>query len=1165
MRGERRFIQAVMVGALGVNLAYLAYRAAFTLNLDGVYASACSIALLAAELHCFASLALFYLQIWDPQYPEPPEAPPGLAVDVLVPTYNEDTALLRATLTGCVRMAYPHRTWILDDGRRESVRSLAAELGIEYVQRDNCSGAKAGNLNHALSLSTAELVVILDADHVPHRDLLVRTVGYFTDPRVAFVQTPHTFYNLDSFQYDLRPEKLVKWEEQEVFFHLIQPGRQRWNAVAFAGSAAIFRRTALDAIGHFPTETITEDLHTSLRLHARGWRAIYHSEPLSTGLAAKDLHEFQDQRLRWAEGNLSILTVDNPLTMSGLTLAQRLVYFGSIFHWTIGLPKLVFYCTPILMLFTDVHPVNNFDDTFLVLLVIHLTSVLTAVKIAGRGWVRIVLGDIFTTVGFWTYVRATFRALFRVRSRFRVTKKTGSSSASIVPRVTPHLVLVFGCLTALVWATLRLHFGISTHVEAVGAGLFWIGINLIFALASLRRAILRGESRNTYRFPAWVPASLTAGGATVNGLSADLSPLGLSLTTMEPPPAEDCTVTIALPNSTVVASGTVRWKIERRRCGVTTWRAGIQLDPLPSADVDLIDRFCFDAAIPRHFARFRPPLPILSDLARSWQRAFRTRRRSHRRLVRLPVTLVGPDRRRWPCVTDDVSTHGFAVIGGPSEAAVEFEILTPSGPVAGAARIARTGAALSLAGAALTSYEITAIDEAHLERLKRALDERRGTIPPELRVERVRPTPPPSPVLRIDRARLAVVAVTAALALCAEPFIYVRLNADCVQLAGLLRSASGRDDVARGHAIQKRVLASDPPDLRAAELLSMFWAGAGQREHSVEVMELILRHRPGDWGVRLRLADTLDAIDRFDAAALHYAWLMRGVGSRPPTGATAKLLIAAARNAVHRKKPAQGAPWLERVAALLPAGDPVHEELASLYTLAGQFGRAADAYLAVARARPRALDVRYRLVEVYCADGRFDRAEAMTRELARVPAERVRAERMMAEILIWKNDFTRAAKMFDALRRLSGGGGVDQAKLAHLELWRKEYDHALETFQSLLEQDATQTSLWPGWIDSAASARAVTDRHRAVALAIRGRLEALPPRQPRPLARLAWVLVRVNERRAGIEPLMRALSLSPDDADLRLQLADALHEVGEYDRAEEHYTWLLKRTRTAAP
>jgi len=171
------------------------------------------------------NLFLFFLQVWEVK--EPPAQPvlEGRTVDVFVPTFNEDPTLLRATLEACVRMDYPHRTYVLDDGRRPEVEALARELGIEYIARPDNRHFKAGNLNYAFERTDGEFVVVLDADHVPEPHFITRLIGYFRDDRLGYVQTPHAFYNFDSFQARLDHANRKYWEEGHLFYYVIQPGR----------------------------------------------------------------------------------------------------------------------------------------------------------------------------------------------------------------------------------------------------------------------------------------------------------------------------------------------------------------------------------------------------------------------------------------------------------------------------------------------------------------------------------------------------------------------------------------------------------------------------------------------------------------------------------------------------------------------------------------------------------------------------------------------------------------------------------------------------------------------------------------------------------------------------------------------------------------------------
>ena len=324
--GRRRQVAAryAAIMAMAAGLVYLAWRLSSTF--DGAEL-ALSVPLVVVEVSSLIAFAGFAFMTWSvrPTHRPPLRATPS--VDVYVATYNEPLDVLRPTLLGCLALDYPTASiWLLDDGRRPAVRDMAERLGINYLTRTDNEHAKAGNINAALPRTSGELVLVLDADHVPQPDLLKAVVGYFEQPELAWVQTPHEFYNRDSVQH-LRAGD----HEQALFYRVIQPGKDHWGSAFWCGSAAVIRREALLGIGGIATETITEDFHTSLKLHAAGWRSRYHAEPLCYGIAPHNLDQYLLQRDRWARGNLRVFrTRENVFTLRGLALGQRLSYLASL-------------------------------------------------------------------------------------------------------------------------------------------------------------------------------------------------------------------------------------------------------------------------------------------------------------------------------------------------------------------------------------------------------------------------------------------------------------------------------------------------------------------------------------------------------------------------------------------------------------------------------------------------------------------------------------------------------------------------------------------------------------------------------------------------------------------------------------------------------------------
>jgi cellulose synthase (UDP-forming) len=266
-RGQELAIRAIALLAYAYGVYWIYWRWTSSLNWQN---PTFSLVLVIAETFGLLSMAAFIFTAWRLVHREPPPAPPGLAVDVFITCYDEPLQLLRRTAIGARAIRYPHQTYMLDDGKRDEVKSMAEELGIGYIRRTGNEHAKAGNLNHAFSVTSGQFVLQLDADHVPLPNILDRLLGYFNDERVAFVQSPQDFYNTDSFTHVVNDEGRQMWEENRLFFSLIQPGKDRMNAAFFCGSCGVLRRSAFDEIGGFSTQTITEDMETSMLLHARG-------------------------------------------------------------------------------------------------------------------------------------------------------------------------------------------------------------------------------------------------------------------------------------------------------------------------------------------------------------------------------------------------------------------------------------------------------------------------------------------------------------------------------------------------------------------------------------------------------------------------------------------------------------------------------------------------------------------------------------------------------------------------------------------------------------------------------------------------------------------------------------------------------------------------------
>jgi len=480
----------------------------------------------AAEVFGFAVALMHIFMVWRLSVRTPPAAPADVMVDVFIPSYNEPLDMLRRTLLAAQRMDYPHQTWLLDDGNRPQARALAEELGCRYLAREKNTDAKAGNLNHGLRHSSAELVAVFDADHAPASDFLTRTLGYFADPAVAFVQTPQDFYNLDSYQHRQHRRRHLVWTEQSLFFRVIQRGKDCWNAAFFCGSCAVLRRHALDQINGFATGSVTEDLQTSIRLHRRGFQSIYHAQSLAFGIAPATVVPFLKQRLRWGQGAMQALRTAGIWFGRGLTLPQRVNYLATVLTYFDGWQKAVFYLAPVVVLTTGVMPIAEVSWPFLAHFLPFYLLTFWVFEEVGRGFGRTVTTEQYNMARFAAFAWATV-GLVRRKLTFQVTAKHRDEGEKARRWIWPQLGVFLLNLVAIPAGVWMWRAG-TLPTGALIANVVWAAVNLSLAQAVLGFTLrLSRFRRREYRFPVPLPAVLDfASGAPVVGVLDDISSHG---------------------------------------------------------------------------------------------------------------------------------------------------------------------------------------------------------------------------------------------------------------------------------------------------------------------------------------------------------------------------------------------------------------------------------------------------------------------------------------------------------------------------------------------------------------------------------------------------------------------------------------------------------------
>ncbi len=421
-----------------------------------------------------------------------------VSVDVFVTTYGEDPDVVRRTLVAAQAMHGRHTTYCLDDGRSEVIRGIAAEVGVEYMVREGNAHAKAGNVNHALSRTSGDFFVILDADFVVAPEFLHETVPFFADPRVAFVQTPQVYGNLSSLI------SRGAGYMQTVFYRFTQPGKNRFNAAFCVGTNVIFRRAATQQIGGIYQDSKSEDVWTSLKLHERGWRSIYISTELAVGATPETIESYTKQQLRWATGGFEILFRSNPLSRArALTVDQRLQYLGTATFYLVGASPLLLLAVPPLQIYFGLTPIAS-DTSVLVWLLyyggFYFMQIAVALYIVGSfRWETLMLAS----ASFPIYVQAFINAALRREKGWNVTGRKGewvSPFTFIVPQV---LMFVFLLLTSAVglWQ--------AWLAGTISVAVVWNMLNTVVLGAFVLTAIREGRrSRRESRTPVGTPVGM---------------------------------------------------------------------------------------------------------------------------------------------------------------------------------------------------------------------------------------------------------------------------------------------------------------------------------------------------------------------------------------------------------------------------------------------------------------------------------------------------------------------------------------------------------------------------------------------------------------------------------------------------------------------------------
>lgn len=428
-------------------------------------------------------------------------------VDIYIPTYSEPVEVVFPTIVAATNIDYPKdkfRVFVLDDGFNKSKNEKNAEIahflqkrsielqaicqkhGATWFSRPTNEHAKSGNLNAAMERTSGELILVLDADHVPSRNILKNTVGLFVKNKtLGFIQTPHFFLNPDPLEKNLELFNKVP-AENDMFYRVVQKGLDLWNASFFCGSAAVIRRKALDSVGGFSTISITEDASTSVKMHQKKWDSAYLAKPMVAGLQPETFSGFTTQRLRWAMGMIQIFLKQNPLLVKGLSFGQRVSYLSVVMFWLFPFARIVFFLAPLLAIFFNLTIYPMGVDYFFAYTLPYLFAVLMSFeKTFGR--VRsILLSEVYETLQAFYSLPALLKTFINPsKPQFKVTPKGETTEKAFISHLKAPFYVFYGLVfSGLIWGSARLVFD-TVNKEVMAFSIAWLFFNFVLLSAAM--------------------------------------------------------------------------------------------------------------------------------------------------------------------------------------------------------------------------------------------------------------------------------------------------------------------------------------------------------------------------------------------------------------------------------------------------------------------------------------------------------------------------------------------------------------------------------------------------------------------------------------------------------------------------------------------------------
>lgn len=410
--------------------------------------------------------------------PEPGKMDQEPALAILVPARHEPKEVLDKTFTCLYNLNYKNKTiYLLDDSSAEEhkkeAEAIAEKYGAKVFRRTERHGAKAGIINDCVKSLDEKYVAVFDADQNPIPMFFDKLVPILEeDPKLAFVQTPQFYSNLDS-----SPVAFAANLQQSVFYEFVCEAKSSADAMMCCGTNVVFRREALEDVGGLDESTVTEDFATSFTFHRKGWKTLYYNHVYTFGQGPENIAAYFKQQNRWAAGNVAVLRkllgrmLIHPRDVG---FSQWMEYLTTGSYYLVGLAYMFLMLCPIIFLFTGIPSFFMHPAVYLLtFLPFMFLSYMVFYSTMGRRGYRardLIKGQLLLYLSLPIYSKAALSGLLGFKSEFQVTSK-GDSRYTSFTELTSQLLFWTICLSALTWGVNRL---IYEPTPAVGINILWV-------------------------------------------------------------------------------------------------------------------------------------------------------------------------------------------------------------------------------------------------------------------------------------------------------------------------------------------------------------------------------------------------------------------------------------------------------------------------------------------------------------------------------------------------------------------------------------------------------------------------------------------------------------------------------------------------------------------